>query len=660
METIKSSDELLLISTLLCDVLKSHSTVFTPRAIKLDQQKLAKRFAREGISLLTKTLPRLGKALDRALTGEVQLDSTGWRKPPGSKLPRFLGGLFQNIFSHDGWILPTPCVKSIKTLRQVLLVFHKYKLPYSSDQEHEVLAAFQRTDDDLAKHSSTCVNSDTCGVKTTGCSASFCHQGSGLGARDYNKLICKAQGLLSELFLEFDERDIYPGHGPGSVSTSEKGPDKYHWTCVSPRITQSYPLDEYFYSSVGAVCDSYSTDLQKIRLEEQSAKVILVPKDSRGPRLISEEPLAFQWIQQGLHRAIVRHVELHPLTRWNVHFTDQQPNQFGALLGSRRYKSNPVPNVPAVFRKVRLGCGSYATLDLKEASDRVSVGLVQLLFPERLVKPLMNCRSLSTKLPNGKIVKLNKFAPMGSALCFPTMALTIWAILAAGASDADARESILVYGDDIIVKAAEAENAIKQLESFGLKVNRDKSCTRGFFRESCGVDACEGVNVTPVKLKTVWESSRRPDVYTSWIEYSNSFFDGQYYLTAGLIASWLRKIYGSIPDYEKDLPSTSLKVMPDEKPVWRTRWNAEYQKSQRLIWAVHTPSFECEIDGWSMLLRYFTESVKTKNADLAKLDDETKQQVLRTKVNSPLSWARPFSVRSYTLRNTSKLVKRWR
>jgi len=151
MATTKSSDLYKqIIASLLCDVHTLHSE-FTARALKLTTQKVEKRIAREGLGFLTKTLPRLGKALDRALTGEVCIDSAklGFKPMPSSKLPIFMGELFSTIFSHDGRILPTPNVTSIKSLRQLFFVFYKLELPYDSVQEQRVIEKFIETDQSL-------------------------------------------------------------------------------------------------------------------------------------------------------------------------------------------------------------------------------------------------------------------------------------------------------------------------------------------------------------------------------------------------------------------------------------------------------------------------------------------------------------------------------
>jgi hypothetical protein len=618
-----------IIATLLSDVQTLHNSVFTPRALRLTLEKVNSRIAREGLSFLSKTLPRLGKAFDKALLGEVPLDSTGWclMHYPGSKLPKFLGELFQCIFSHDGMVLPFPCVTCIKHVRQILYAFYKLKLPYSPDDEASVISQFVKTEDDLTSYNDI-----------LGKIADYIDS-NGIGYLDQldpdiRSVIRKARIKLSRVFSGFDPKDIRPRHGPGAVSTKEQLWGKYSFTRINPRIERTYPFDAYFTASLGHICDSYK-EFQFLKEEDLPARVILVPKDSRGPRLISCEPLEFQWIQQGLGDAIVRRVESHPLTRYNIHFTDQQPNQIAALYGSKN--------------------GKYATLDLKEASDRVTVGLVRLLFPEPLREALLNSRSQSTRLPNGTILPLKKFAPMGSALCFPILALTIWAIVSSSESDADARKSILVYGDDVVVKTERSAHATKWLEAFGLIVNRDKSCTSGFFRESCGMDAYRGVCVTPVRFRTTWANHPSPNVYMSYIAYANMFYKQHFYKTYDLIVRELLVLYREIPEDDGYNTYPSLIEVPEYGQPKRTRWNSSLQVKQTLIWDLAVNPLNKQISGWSMLLRFFSE---VDHTPFVKRDVSTR----RCSVGLP-SFERmrePFSVRLYTRRNTGRLVKRWR
>lgn len=641
MDRTKSLDNIYIdiVRALLQDIHKCHGEVYSTRDRRLDEQKLISRYSREGISLLTKTLPRLGRALDRALSGEVSLDCTGFRKIPSTQLPKFLGGLFRSVFSHDGRVLPDPSVKSIQHLRQVLFLLGKLELPYDKVTEQKVIDGFKATEDQLLETSATLAKASrefNSNVPLGRQFVDWLHNGH---------IITKARCRLARLFASFDPLDIQPAHGPGAVSTRERLSDKWTFRNVSGRIADSYPIDAFFYASVRG----FSDNLHEFNTQgdiEDFARVVLVPKDSRGPRLISCEPLAFQYVQQGLSRAIVKHVERHPLTKWGVRFTNQQPNQLGALLGSKY--------------------GGYATLDLKDASDRVTLGLVRLLFPEPLLGHLENCRSMATELPGGEYMMLTKFAPMGSALCFPILALTVWALLTAAAPDADSREGVYVFGDDVIVPTAQAENAIEVLESFGLKVNRDKSFLTGFFRESCGVDAYKGIDVTPIRLRKVWASHRCPHAYSSWTAYANSLWDKQYYGTYWVIADRLFELYREIPErtcvsdvdprrkyntkkFVSYVPS--LACVPQQHRPQTSRVNHHFQRVEYRVWSIRSKIVTQEIDGWKMLLRYFCEGPQQLSPD-----DLDRQ---RRSVESPRSSEREFRVREYTERDSIVLNHRW-
>jgi hypothetical protein len=640
MYTKSLDDSYKLIAALLHDVHNIHGDVFNTRNLKLTLQKVDKRLRKEGMGFLTKTLPRLGKAFDKSLSGGPKLNAADLSLDAreNSQLPRFLGELFSMVLHPDGSVLPKPCIQCVKEIRQVLYLFYKYELPYTDEQEQQTLSKFERTEEEL-----TTVEESIQAEKSDLSSISYryrtCTPGYP-GAVPKEVIIRRARILLNEVFAFFDPTDVNPRHGPGAVATKQQLWGKYQWTNVSRRIAEKYPLDAYFYASIGHFSDRLD-HINEIGEEDLPARVVLVPKDSRGPRIISCEPVDFQWVQGGLNKAIVALVESHPLTKWNVNFTRQEPNQRGALLGS---KGNLASSI----------VGRYSTLDLNEASDRVSLALVRLLFPEPLLGYLEACRSLSTVLPDGRELKLKKFAPMGSSLCFPVLALTIWAILTAAAPDADTKDGILVYGDDVVVPTAYAENAMNSLESFGLKINRDKSCTGGFFRESCGVDAFMGENVTPVRLRTVWSSRQTAGTYCSWISYANSCYDRSYYCIYNQIVEWLGSVYGPIPE-DGQVPSLgpdlSLRCVPENLRIRRYRIEPNLQKRQWLVWDVRNPKLLKRMDGWLMLLRYFTESgAADRNMHLER----------GSEVWKPLEATAPFTASQYTKRGTSMLVKRWR
>ena len=661
-----SLKEFELFATLLRDVQKTHGRVFNTTDLKNTLRKCRSRYRAEGMSFLTKTLPRLGKAFDRAIAGNTPLSASelGLRKKSlnvalknmrkhdperdhvGSsnashartivaflltgeretELPELFWEFTSRVLKPDGTLLQCPCSSSVKVVRQLCYLFYKYKLPYTDEQEHAVVASFEKTESDLSTSDGMLQEIEETVIRATSISLS----GTDKVPLRTIEVAREARSLLYRLFSSFDPTDITPRHGPGVVATKQRLWGKFSWSNVAGQITDVYPFDAYFCASLGHVVDRYRT-FASITEKSLPARVLLVPKDSRGPRLISCEPVDYQWIQQGLGTAIVKHVEKHWLTRDNVRFTDQTPNRVAALSGSHN--------------------GRYATLDLNEASDRVSLRLVRLLFPYTVLPYLEACRSSSTVLPDGRTIPLRKFAPMGSCLCFPVLSLVVWSLLTAGTNDTYTRERIYVYGDDVIVPTAYAANAMSILESFGLKINRDKSCTSGLFRESCGMDAFQGADVTPVRLRTVWSDTRSPSVYTSWIEYANSFYDRHLFDVYDLIVQNLVLIYGPIPAKDLRLGVPSLAEPSPGRPL-RRRFNPNLQRFEYKCYGVRSPRIVKWMDGWLMLLRYFTERAKPI------IEPHTGQY---RSENSQLPFEESrFCASEYTDRRSSVLDFRWR
>jgi hypothetical protein len=639
-------------TTLLMNQTYRNASVFSKKQLRATINVVRGRFTGEGVGFLTKTLPRLGKCFDKALAGEEPLIATrdSWLPMQDQKIdpvsgiqvrssiqfPRFLGELFGKVLRNDGTPLDEACIICVRSLRQILYLFYKYELPYEVELEQKCLDKFVKTDQDLEQTditlrylrdvipSSSSVNMNNPEVRT--CMLIIAR---------------RARVLLNRVLSGVDLTDIRPRHGPGVVSTKEQPWSKYVWTRVSERITDHYPYDAYFCASAGHVADTYKDWETNLCTAEAPAKVILVPKDSRGPRIISCEPVDNQWIQQGIMERLVQLIESHPLTKENVFFTNQEPNQSVALIGSRLGSDSEV---------------GYATLDLNEASDRVSLELVRLLFPPEIVLKLECCRSSSTILPDGRVVSMRKFAPMGSALCFPIMALTIWSLLAAGAPDLHTKNRMLVYGDDVIVTTAYAERAMSILEAFGLKINRAKSCTKGFFRESCGVDAFKGFNVTPTKLRTVWTRHRSPESLESWVAYANQLFERKYYSTYDYIVQALTRLYGQLPDGSVNAPIFLCEVPVNCQRLLPRRWNKSLQRTEYKVLVSKSVSVIRDIPGWSKLLRWFTlcESRKNSTPRYAPLVGREIQRALDSEFSARQS------VSQYTLRRTSMLVRRWR
>jgi hypothetical protein len=332
------------------------------------------------------------------------------------------------------------------------------------------------------------------------------------------------------------------------------------------------------------------------------SKMILVHKDARGPRVICAEELELMFIQQGLADQVKRSIQR--VSAGRVQFADQSINGRLALLASLTRDD--------------------ATLDLKDASDRVSLWAVRrALRGHLLLEYLEATRSVRVLLPNGEYrLGLRKFAPMGSALCFPIEAALFYSIAVAAIAALLPgrlrwiRRHVHVYGDDIIVPREYAACVMDALEAWSLKVNRTKSFVHGFFRESCGVDAFAGYNVTPVKLKKLLpnEGQKSASELAS-LARTASLFVERGYVQAGEIAyREVERHLGRLP-YGTSSSGFLCRVVTNASTAehmnshavharrLKGRWNYDLQRNEYKTWRVVNTTADSELDGWQRLLR---------------------------------------------------------
>jgi len=305
--------------------------------------------------------------------------------------------------------------------------------------------------------------------------------------------------------LSVVDRKVYnvnhvPKHGPGATADRISGNRKFEIKQWTTRLEEYFPSAEFvvpnwgFYDGLGAV-DFVEPDA------EIPVRVITVPKTLKTPRIIAIEPLCMQYAQQSILELLVPAIEGSKLLSNSIGFTLQEPNQHLAKSGS-------------IF-------GNLATIDLSEASDRVSNLLVKRMlqnFPH-LSGAVQACRSLRADVPGHGVVSLSKFASMGSALCFPIEAMVFLTIIGVAESrrlNRQMREEdykslflrVRVYGDDIIVPTDLVPYVVHELSVFGLKVNENKSFWTGKFRESCGKDYYDGHDVSVTYVRRMIPSSR--------------------------------------------------------------------------------------------------------------------------------------------------------
>jgi hypothetical protein len=143
---------------------------------------------------------------------------------------------------------------------------------------------------------------------------------------------------------------------------------------------------------------------------------------------------------------------------------------------------------------------SLATIDFSMASDSVSQGLVRFLSPAFLLDWIQWTRSEFTVFPDKTLHRLSKVSSMGNGFTFE-LETAIFLSLARAVVPQCEWSRILVYGDDVLLPVAYADDYLQLCHKAGFTPNRDKTHTEGPFRESCGMHVHSGFDVTPFFIR---------------------------------------------------------------------------------------------------------------------------------------------------------------
>lgn len=491
-----------------------------------DCETVTARVEGEGLSFLTITLPTLSKDLERALDSKAVGHDLFLGFSRRGSLPRFLGGFFDLIFDRGtGALLDEPSVEAIYAIRQLSLMYSKIGLECADKRR---LAAF-RSFIECEKE----VRIGDMSTKASGKLDAF--------ARVSNLLLGDVLRLVDS---DVSQMEIVPKHGPGSTADGLRSNAKYRQTQWPERLEKVFPSSDFLLPNA-----RYYSYLDQVNLLEPGAeipvRVIAVPKTLKTPRIIAIEPTAMQYAQQGLMEKFVKYIEEDKLLSGMIGFTDQTPNQRMACEGSLY--------------------GKLATLDLSEASDRVSNQLVRRLISpyegvnQDLFDAVDACRSRSADVPGFGVQRLAKFASMGSALCFPFEAMVFLTIVFLGIEEELSRpltrkdvyrlrSQVRIYGDDIIAPVKYTRSIVRELEAFGLKVNTRKSFWNGSFRESCGKEYYAGNDVSVVKVRHLFPSTKDDaQGVISLVSLRNQFYLGGLWRTADVLDVRCRKLLKHFP-----------------------------------------------------------------------------------------------------------------
>nr|QDH86731.1 MAG: RNA-dependent RNA polymerase [Leviviridae sp.] len=513
-----------------------------------DFKTVVRRVENEGLSFLTIALSNFGKDFEKSLDRGSVADAsfTGFKCRGG--LPLFLGGFLRLVFdSGTGRLLDEPSFHAIQAIRQFTLMWAKIDLPCSLRRERAAMARYVECEQDVRQADRRLVSSEPYRLD------------------DFSRI---GRLLWANFFSAVDtsiyHQGVVPKHGPGATADKLRGNAKYEQLMWTRRLDSVFPHWEQIIPS-----ESFLQRTDGVTIlepgEEIPVRVITVPKTLKTPRIIAIEPTCMQYMQQGVLAAIVEEMPRHDNTRHFVMFESQEPNQWLAREGSMNR--------------------NLATLDLSEASDRVSNQHVRLLIKNhRALREAVDATRSRKADVSGKTIRLAKFASMGSALCFPFEALVFATIVFVGIERVlnrrltieDVRSfygRVRVYGDDIIVPVEYVESVIGELEAFGLRVNSDKSFWTGKFRESCGKDYYDGYDVSIARVRNLLPENRRHvEEIASAVSLRNQFYWNDYDITVAFLDGWIGKII-PFPYVSKEssllgrqaicIPSQDVRLDPD-------------------------------------------------------------------------------------------------
>jgi hypothetical protein len=217
----------------------------------------------------------------------------------------------------------------------------------------------------------------------------------------------------------------------------------------------------------------------------RDVRVAAVPKSYKASRIIAMEYTS----RQALARSVMNIIDKYMPKSADIH--RQDVNQKLAYWGSTE--------------------GGLATLDLSHASDCITKTLFRSMLPSRfveLVDPLLGTHTVI----DGKRRLMQQMSTAGNSLTFVLETMIFHIIVKAATTiystfggdpilsvTMDASYAIpSVYGDDIVVDSQAAPTVIDVLTALGFVVNESKSYIDGPFRESCGKDYYEGVDVSSI------------------------------------------------------------------------------------------------------------------------------------------------------------------
>lgn len=579
-----------------------------------DLTRLEAAVVQRGLHVYLVDLPAVGKHLDRCLAGgQYNLSGLPLTKRFSARvvIPKFLRGLYLLVFHDCGLLREDYDVDAIFFLRQILFVAKKMEYPCSAASIRTEVREFADTDSQLPEPEEFWTASSPSELATGPPYEGF-HRSDLLKTRTeaydpisraelsiFLRNLDTVSGILTTTLGPYRLEEWRFRHGPGAIAETTGPTNKYYWSNWSEVLESEYPLADCGFHNWHSWADRCVSN-REIPSEERSSRLVAVPKTYSGPRLIAAEPSEHQWAQQHCWDYFSSRTRRSWIGRFVV-FNDQSRNGKLCTEASRT--------------------GSLATVDLSAASDRVTCHVVGQLFRSnpKLLRALRASRTrsviqtLAHNVPER--IQLKKFSTMGSANTFPVESLVFLCVaLAAVATKRGWRrirqweleglvEEVAVFGDDIVIPVDSRELFVRALEVLYFKVNENKSFWTGRFRESCGIDAFNGVNVTPVYLRRPYDGG--PESLASTVSCRNNFYRKFLLNTASELAS---KLPRDLPEVAMDSGVFGLEVR--RRPLnchLNRRWNSSLQRTEVKAAMMFSRQSRTATNDDTAILQYFTE-----------------------------------------------------
>lgn len=585
-----------------------------------DLSRLHFALTEEGGSFITITQLDQCAYFRRSLAVGAMLDLPSKPRPRGfgrkssvDARPSYLWGLLATIFDEDGKLLTDPDVTAIAFVHQWLLMAKKLEADCEESRTEATLSEFLAIEARMPDHHPGTWDLDDpdwarrVGHPLWGRSVSRIQETLGIFPGtpeddvdwDLYRQICDR---ISTVIGVFDPWSARPKHGPGAVA-DVGNPLKYDFTSWPRKLQQYFPWDFFGSHDFGLTQRMLGREPDS---REFPSVVLCVPKTQKGPRIICKEPIAHQWMQGAVERFLVKRVNDTALSL-SISFKDQSASQQMALDASHE--------------------GELSTVDLSAASDRISTRLVEYLFSKEGETSLLDALHASRSrwfVLSGQCYRFRKFAPMGSACTFPIqtilfLSFALLAVLQTRGKHArewmDVLPEIRVFGDDIIIPTDSIPVLYAALSSAGLKVNEDKSFSTGLFRESCGMDAYAGWDVSPAYIKQLYSSSN-PSSLQAVVDTANNFFAKGYWHTAAALIKTVpvaeRKLLPirDIRVFEGDKGDGAVSLSSfcgDDHSHLSSRFNEDLHRIEHSSILLSTKSTREVSDGAAGLIQFFTE-----------------------------------------------------